>query len=66
MIDALRQADFLAGHLPVRNLLQEMMNAVEPRLLFVDGFNNPPRGLSNMRPLQHHFLDARVVFPATS
>ncbi len=50
--------------LVIRHLAQQMVNAVQPRTLLVDGLHDPPRRFGNVRALQHHFLRLRVRFPA--
>ena len=53
---AFRQHDARFRHLGVRKLLQQVIDAVEPRALLVDGLHHPPARFGNVAALEHDFL----------
>ena len=53
--------DFLVG-----DLFKQMRDAVEPRLLLVDGIDHVPRRFRNVGVLQHRFLGLGVLLPAAA
>jgi hypothetical protein len=55
--------DWLVVNVSVRNLVQQVMDAVQSRLFLVDALYNPPPGLQNMGPLQHFLFGPGVVLP---
>src|SRR5262245_60191109 len=63
---ARRQHDLLAVDLLVGHLPQQVVHAVEPRLLLVDRLHHPPARLGDVRALEHHFLGLGVVLPAAA
>src|SRR5262245_15107872 len=48
----------------VRNALQQVSDAVQARSLLVDGLDDPPGRLGNVRALEHGFLGLRILLPA--
>ena len=53
--------DFVVG-----NLFEQMRDAVQPRLLLVDGLDHMPRRFGDVGTLQHRFLGLGVLLPAAA
>ena len=63
-VDAFWQYDPRALDLPVVYLGEQMPDAIEARLLFVDGGDDPPRRLGDVGAPEHDFFGFGVEFPA--
>jgi hypothetical protein len=61
-----RQFDLNRDHIPVRNLLDEVGDAIEPRVLLVVGVHNIPRSLLSIGVGEHRVLRFGVVYPVSA
>src|SRR5262245_44184102 len=61
---ALGERDHLVRHLAIRNLLEEVVDAVEASAGLVVRLDDPPRRLLDVRAIEHVLLRLRVLLPA--
>src|SRR6476469_7149246 len=62
---ALGKHDRWLMQLAVRELLEQVIDAVEPCAFLIDGLHDPPARLGYVRALDHYFLGFRVVLPTS-
>src|SRR5262249_9977480 len=62
-VSALRQGDLIVPHDIIGNGRQQMLNAVQPGALLVDGLDDPPRSLRNARAFKHDLLCLGIGLP---
>jgi hypothetical protein len=61
VVDARRQNHFRVIHLLIGDDAQQMLNAIQPGPLLVDGLDDPLGSLGDIRPLQHGLLGFWVI-----
>jgi hypothetical protein len=60
------QDDWWPLDLPIEDLAEKVLDAVEPGLFLVHGIYDPPWRLRDVRAFKHHFLRTRVLLPAST
>src|SRR5438270_12670496 len=66
LLRAIRQLHLLPGNLPVRNLIEDVANDVQPRSLLVVGRDDEPRAPLAVRCREHRVPRSRVLEPLGS